>query len=75
MMPASLPRQDGKFGTMQQVAAHYGGTVMLIYRRMKNDPTFPKPVYFGNVKKPYFIWKEIEAWDAAAIAARDGEAA
>jgi predicted DNA-binding transcriptional regulator AlpA len=51
----------------RQVQARYGGcSHMFIERRLANDPTFPRPVYFGRMR----FWKlsELEKWEAAQAA-------
>lgn len=46
-MAQSQPTPD-VFLRTAQVCARYGGcSKMWIHRRLANDPTFPKPAYFG----------------------------
>jgi predicted DNA-binding transcriptional regulator AlpA len=48
----------------RQVQARWGGVShMFVERRLKNDATFPKPVFLGRLR----FWKlsELEAWEAA----------
>jgi len=50
----------------RQVQARYGGcSHMFIERRLANDPTFPRPVFFGRHR----FWKlsELEKWEAAQV--------
>jgi predicted DNA-binding transcriptional regulator AlpA len=56
----------------RQVQQRFGGcSHMWIERRLANDPTFPRPIYFGRLRH----WKlsELERWEAAQ--ARKGRAA
>ena len=56
--------------TAKQLRARYGGrSHMWIERRLLSDPTFPRPAYFGRFR--FWALDEIEAWERAAIAARD----
>lgn len=52
----------------KQVAARYNVTRPTVWRWLKTDPTFPKPIYLspGCTR-----WKldEIESWEAARRAA------
>jgi hypothetical protein len=51
----------------RQVQRRYGGcSHMFIERRLANDPTFPRPVFFGRIR----FWKlsELERWEAAQAA-------
>jgi predicted DNA-binding transcriptional regulator AlpA len=51
----------------RQVQARYGGAShMWVERRLGNDPTFPRPVFFGRMR----FWKlsELERWEAAQAA-------
>lgn len=55
----------------RQVQQRYGNcSHMFIERRLQNDPTFRRPLYFGRMR----FWKlsELERWEAAQ-AARTGE--
>jgi predicted DNA-binding transcriptional regulator AlpA len=48
----------------KQLRERYGGcSHMFIERRLKNDPSFPRPVYMGRMR----FWKlsELESWEAA----------
>jgi predicted DNA-binding transcriptional regulator AlpA len=48
----------------KQVRARYGNVShMWIERRLRDDPTFPKPTYFGRMR--FFKLSELEAWEAA----------
>jgi predicted DNA-binding transcriptional regulator AlpA len=63
---AQRPSDDVYLRT-RQVQARYGGcSHMFIERRLANDPTFPRPVYFGRMR----FWKlaELERWEAAQTA-------
>lgn len=44
----------------------YGGVSdMWVWRRLKEDPTFPKPEYIA--KRRFWKLSELDAWDAARI--------
>ncbi|WP_369720052.1 helix-turn-helix transcriptional regulator [Bradyrhizobium sp. LLZ17] len=50
----------------RQVQHRYGGcSHMFIERRLKNDPTFPRPVFMGRLR----FWKlsELEQWEQASV--------
>ena len=52
-----------------QVCDRYGGVShMWLERKLKNDPDFPHPKYFGRLR----FWKidELEAYERSAAAAR-----
>jgi predicted DNA-binding transcriptional regulator AlpA len=56
----------------RQVRERYGNTShMFIERRLANDKTFPKPVFFGRLR----FWKlsDLEGWEKAQ-ATRSGKA-
>ena len=56
----------------KQLRERYGRcSHMFIERRLANDPTFPRPVFFGRIR----FWKlsELEMWEKAR-AARSGKA-
>lgn len=47
-----------------QVRRRYGGcSHMWIERRLKDDPTFPKPLYIA--KRRYWRLGDLEAWERA----------
>ncbi|MFC7396533.1 helix-turn-helix transcriptional regulator [Chelatococcus sp. GCM10030263] len=55
--------------SVRSLRARYAGVShMWVVRRLKNDPTFPRPAYFGRQR----FWKlaEIEAWERAQIVGR-----
>jgi hypothetical protein len=59
--PKPLP-PDAVWATSLQVRARYGGTSdMWLYRKLKNDPDFPKPSYDGPLMM--FSVAELEAYD------------
>ena len=53
------------------LCARYGVSHMFIERRLKKDPTFPKPTKFGKgTCRRYWRLDEIVAWERArAVAA------
>jgi prophage regulatory protein len=46
-----------------------------VYKIRKKDPTFPKPIKFGNSRQAaaYYVISELNAWLAAKINERDAE--
>jgi predicted DNA-binding transcriptional regulator AlpA len=59
--PKPLP-PDAVWATARQVRARYGNTSdMWIYRKLKNDPDFPKPFNDGRIMK--FSVTELDAYD------------
>ena len=60
----SRSRPDSVFLKTQQVQARYGGcSHMFIERRLKNDPTFPRPTFIGRLR--FWRLSDLEAWEAA----------
>jgi predicted DNA-binding transcriptional regulator AlpA len=55
----------------KQLRARYGCSHMWIERRLANDPTFPRPRYFGRLR--HYPLSELEAWEQAQM--RKGSAA
>jgi hypothetical protein len=54
------------FISVQQLRARYGSvSLMWVNRRLKNDPKFPKPQYFGRLR----FWKiaDLEAYERDAV--------
>ena len=67
----SVARSD-VFLKTKQLRERYGRcSHMFIERRLANDPTFPRPVFFGRMR----FWKlsDLEKWEKAQ-AARSGKA-
>jgi hypothetical protein len=63
---------DKRYLTSRQLRDRYGGrSHMWISRRLKADPKFPRPKYFGRYQ--YFDLDEIEAYERTAVGG--GEAA
>lgn len=62
-----------------EVSAITGLARPTIYKRLKDDPTFPRPVSLSNSKSrgsPVgFVLAEVHAWVASRIAKRDQGAA
>jgi prophage regulatory protein len=52
------------------VAAALGLSVATLYRRLNDDPSFPKPIATGRNSRG-FLASEVAAWLAARKAARD----
>ncbi len=56
--------------TAKQLRRRYGNrSHMWIERRLRGDPTFPRPVYFGRFR--FWALDELERWERAAVVARD----
>jgi hypothetical protein len=48
---------DAKWISAKQVCTRYGGrSLMWLVRKVKSDPDFPKPTYFG----PLRYWKPVD---------------
>lgn len=64
------PPSATKFITVAQLCERYGGvSFMWIERRLKDDPTFPKPVKFGRLR--FFDIDEVIAWERAQVLKSD----
>lgn len=57
------------FLNARMLRERYGVSHMWIARRLRDDPTFPAPVYFGRLR--YWRVDEIEAWERSKIVARN----
>ncbi len=61
---------DDRMVPAAYVKEHYGGVSnMWIHRRLKNDPTFPRPRYIGRLR--YWFLSEIIDYDAALPSTTD----
>jgi predicted DNA-binding transcriptional regulator AlpA len=68
--PRPLPA-DAVWANANQVRARYGGVSdMWLYRKVKNDPNFPKPVYLGRLMM--FAVAELDEYDRIMISKRVG---
>jgi hypothetical protein len=66
--PKPIPA-DALWLTSNQVLARYGGrSAMWLWRKVKNDPAFPKPRYAGRMQ--LYSVPELNAYDAALILKR-----
>jgi predicted DNA-binding transcriptional regulator AlpA len=56
-----------RYLTSAQVCERYGGrSQMWLWRRLKHDPRFPRPLIIGNRK--HFLIEELDAYDDACRA-------
>jgi predicted DNA-binding transcriptional regulator AlpA len=56
---------NAKFIPAKRVRERYGSlSAMWLWRRLRDDPTFPRPVTFGT-KARFWNVAELDAWDAA----------
>jgi predicted DNA-binding transcriptional regulator AlpA len=63
-------RQARKFLTVGQLCARWGGcSYMLIERRLKSDPDFPRPRKFEGGRTRFFDIEEIERYERSKITA------
>jgi hypothetical protein len=63
--PVPIP-PDAKWISALQVRARYGGrSHMWLERKLKNDPNFPKPTYFGPLR--YWQPVALDAYEEAII--------
>jgi predicted DNA-binding transcriptional regulator AlpA len=63
-MAVSDTRPHERYLRTKQVRARYGNVShMWLERRLRDDPTFPRPIYFGRLR----FWKLslLEKWEAA----------
>jgi hypothetical protein len=64
--PVPVP-PDAVWISTNQVLARYGGrSQMWLWRKIQNEPTFPRPAYFGRMQ--FFRVDELEAYERAAAA-------
>ena len=50
-----------------QVLARYGGrSQMWLWRKIRNDPKFPRPVHFGRLQ--FFRLADLEAYEQGLVA-------
>jgi predicted DNA-binding transcriptional regulator AlpA len=64
---------NSRFISGAQVRARYGGMSRIwLDRRVKKDPTFPRPITFGNSRR-YWSLAETEAYERAAVARAAGK--
>lgn len=47
--------------TARQVCERYGRSSIWVYRRVKNDPQFPRPIFIAGQK--YFRLADLEAYE------------
>jgi len=68
--PVPLPA-DAVWMTADQVCARYGGrSDMWIHRKLKTDPSFPRPRYSGRLR--IFNVREFDEYDAALLSKKIG---
>jgi predicted DNA-binding transcriptional regulator AlpA len=68
-----MPEPGARYLTMPDLCARWSCSHMLIERRLRDDPQFPKPVRFGPSAYAHrrFLIDDIEAYErACAVAAR-----
>ena len=64
---------NDEFLTARQLRKRYGNrSHMWVARRLKDDPDFPRPYYFGQLR--FFKLSDLEAWERQQ-AAKSREAA
>jgi predicted DNA-binding transcriptional regulator AlpA len=64
---------DRRYLTSAQTCARYGGkSVTWLWRRVKHDPSFPKPLKIHN--RLYFEIGELDAYDDAVRASQKNDA-
>jgi hypothetical protein len=57
---------DVKWITSTQVRSRYGNrSAMWVYRKVKFDPAFPKPTYFGRMQM--FLVEQLDKYDETLI--------
>lgn len=72
MLP-SHPTIDQALIPQPEVCKAIGQTRSGLEKLRKKDPTFPKPIKFGDTRQSaaYYVIAEINAWLATKIEARD----
>lgn len=60
--------------SIKDAGAKFGRGKSWVWDKIKNDPTFPRPVYLGP-KAPVLLEHELEAWLAALVRNSRGEGA
>ncbi|MFC0708097.1 helix-turn-helix transcriptional regulator [Azorhizophilus paspali] len=72
-MLQSHPTIDQALIPQPEVCKAIGQTRSGLEKLRKKDPTFPKPIKFGDTRQSaaYYVIAEINAWLQAKIAARD----
>jgi hypothetical protein len=69
----SLGKTQKRYATASQVRERYGGrSAMWLWRRMKDDPRFPKPLVIA--KRLYFDLDLLDAYDQGARRSSDENA-
>lgn len=66
-MRTSSDPQERVWITMRQIANRLSVSIKWVRLRMQSDPTFPKPIMFGDVNRFYFLLEEIQAWELESI--------
>jgi len=60
---------DDEFLTARQLRKRYGNrSHMWVERRLKDDPGFPRPYYFGRMR--FFRLSELEAYECRQVTRR-----
>jgi hypothetical protein len=59
---AERQNDDDSFLPTSRVTRRYGVSKMFVERRLANDPTFPRPHYFG--KRRFWKLAELRRWEA-----------
>jgi predicted DNA-binding transcriptional regulator AlpA len=50
----------------RRVRQHFGGcSDMWLFRRLRDDPTFPRPIVIS--RRRYWRWSEIRIWEAQHV--------
>ena len=59
---AAEPAGTDALGTARQVKRHFGEVSdMWLWRRLRDDPTFPRPLVING--RPYWRWSELRIWE------------
>jgi len=61
---------DARWATSAQVCNRYSRSQMWLWRKLRDDPDFPKPAYDG--KRMAFSVPELDAYDRALLSKRIG---
>ena len=74
-MPPASPFIDQALIPQPEVCKAIGQTRSGLDKLRKKDPTFPKPIKFGDTRQAaaYYVVAELNAWLARKIKERDAE--
>jgi hypothetical protein len=61
------PPADAIFISARQLLARYGGrSAMWLHRKLRDDPDFPRPIYFGRLQ--FYRLADLEQFERDVVA-------